>query len=156
MDHVHLLENAPVGFYQTTPEGRFLSVNAECARMAGYESCQAMTEQITDMATQWFVHPEQSEHYLQCLRDTGRIKNFEAQLRRRNGTPFWASLSTRIISEPDGSSIHQGFLLDVTPLRQAENELALAKAAAQSAHQAKREFLNNMNHEIRTPFRMQE
>ncbi len=52
MDHVHLLENAPVGFYQATPEGRFLSVNRECARMAGYESSPAMTEQDTDMANQ--------------------------------------------------------------------------------------------------------
>jgi PAS domain S-box-containing protein len=152
MDHVQLFENAPVGFFQATPEGRFLSVNPECARMAGFESCQAMTEQVTDMANQWFVHPEQSEHYLQCLRDTGRIKNFEAQLHRPDGIPFWASMSTTIMADADGNRFQQGFLLDITPLRQAENELAQAKVAAQSAHRAKREFLNNMSHELRTPF----
>lgn len=152
MDPMQFIENAPVGFYQATPEGRFLSANQECVRMAGYVSSQAMVEQITDMASQWFVHPEQSEHYLHCLRETGRIKNFAAQLRRHDDTPFWASLSTRIVSGPDGCSIHQGFLLDVTPLRQAESELAQAKVAAQSAHLAKREFLNNMSHELRTPF----
>lgn len=152
MDTMHLLENAPVGFYQATPEGRFLSANRECARMAGYESSQAMVEQITDLASQWFVHPEQSGHYLHCLRDTGRIKNFVALLQRRDGTPFWASMCATIIAVTDGSSIHQGFLLDVTPLRQAESELAQAKLTAQSALRSKREFLNNMNHELRTPF----
>src|ERR1700684_4311957 len=45
-----LFENAVEGIFQTTPQGRILSLNPALARMCGYASCGAMLGCITDVA----------------------------------------------------------------------------------------------------------
>jgi PAS domain S-box-containing protein len=44
-----------------------------------------------------------------------------------------------------------GLIVDITPLKNAEREAQLARAAAEAAARAKADFLANMSHEIRTP-----
>ena len=52
-----IFENAIEGIYQSTPDGRFVSVNAAMARMYGYDSPQDMLDSITDISKQMYVEP---------------------------------------------------------------------------------------------------
>ena len=53
-----IFENAIEGFFQSTPEGRFISVNPAFARMLGYASPEELISTITDIAKQYYVNAD--------------------------------------------------------------------------------------------------
>ena len=121
-----LVENAPMGIFQSTPEGRYHTVNTEMARLCGYPTAKEMIETVTNIATQLYARPEDRKIYKKKLLADGEVKNFEAELVRQDGTTFWASMNTRMKHGNDGGVIFDGFLLDVTERCLAEQELHLS------------------------------
>ncbi|MDD2463024.1 MAG: PAS domain S-box protein, partial [Desulfobulbus sp.] len=84
------------------------------------------------------------------LQTTGRFY-IERQLRRRDGSLFWARMNARAWDPTDISKGLVGLLDDITEERKAAEALRSAKEEAEAATRAKSEFLANMSHEIRTP-----
>ncbi|GAB6058932.1 PAS domain-containing sensor histidine kinase [Desulfonatronum parangueonense] len=121
-----LFENAPVGVFQATPEGRYLTVNSEMAHLFGFATPGEMVDQVESISAQLYVRPEDREVYKEKLRAHGQIKNFVTEMVRRDGTTFWASLNTKVKPGAKGSPIYDGFLMDVTERRLAEHELHLS------------------------------
>jgi PAS domain S-box-containing protein len=121
-----LVENAPMGIFQSTPEGRYQTVNTEMARLCGYPTAKEMVDTVTNIATQLYARPEDRSIYKKKLLADGQVKNFETELIRRDGTTFWASMNTRMKYGKDVGTIFDGFLLDVTERCLAEQELQLS------------------------------
>jgi PAS domain-containing protein len=57
-----IVENAIDGIFQSTPDGRFLSVNPAMARMYGYKSPEEMLDSITNISSQIYVDAEQRDN----------------------------------------------------------------------------------------------
>ncbi|NCC24521.1 MAG: EAL domain-containing protein [Deltaproteobacteria bacterium] len=106
---------APVGIFQTTPNGRFKDMNPRFAKIFGWPSVEAMYEDVTDIRTQ--LHAEEStfDAFGAELDTHGRVDDYRLPMLRRDGTRFWASVTAIQVTDDQGRFMGtDGFLMDCT------------------------------------------
>jgi len=119
-----IFENAVEGIFQSTPEGRFLSVNPAFARMCGYSSPEEMIESITDIAGQHYVDPEKRKEFMECLDAEGLVENYEHQIYRRDGGTLWVSINARAVRDEEGKALYyEGTHENITDRKLAEERV---------------------------------
>lgn len=158
-----IFDNSIDGIYQSTHEGKFLTVNNALVKMLGYEFPEELMETNIN---QYYKIPEEREKLLSEIKRNGSIENHLLHLVDKNKNELTVKLNARLITDGDKSKyFYEGTMRDVTSelealekRKQAELELksekeksdALAKEALKLSS-AKSKFLANMSHEIRTP-----
>ncbi|MBF0235246.1 MAG: diguanylate cyclase [Desulfamplus sp.] len=120
---------APIGIYQASDEGGFVMANPEMAWMLGYESPAALTQQMTDIASQMFAVNESAEQFFFQLFEADQVKSFRCKLNKKNGATFWSSSYAKRAynkeGRPDG---FYGFTMDISRSIRMEEELQEANA----------------------------
>ena len=118
-----IFENSVVGFFQSTPEGRFIRVNPAFAKMLLYESPEDLVAGVSDIATQYYADPEDRCRYQQMLQQLGFVENFEFKVRRKDGSQIWVSNSTRAYFGEQGNIVrYEGIVVDINQRKKAEKE----------------------------------
>jgi PAS domain S-box-containing protein len=119
-----LIEGAPVGIFQSTFDGRVLSVNPAYARMYGYASAEEAALEIDNVAGRIYVEPERRKMLIDLALSTDGFVKAENQYRKKDGSLFWGQLYFRVIRDRDGEAKHlEGFVEDITQRKQAQEEL---------------------------------
>ena len=119
-----IFDNAVVGMFQSTPEGRFIRVNLALAKMCGFDSPEEMVASVTDMAAQHYVYPEDREYFKKKIKKQGFVDNFEHATFRKDGTIFWVSINARVVLDKNGNALHyEGTHMDITDRKLAQDAL---------------------------------
>jgi len=127
-----IFDNAIAGIFQSTPNGRFVQVNAAMARMYGYASPEDMIASVTDIAKQLYVDPELRVSLLQRLANGEQIKNFESLDFRKDGSTFWTSANMQEIRDEQGIlRFYEGTVEDISLRKSMETECRQANAVLQ-------------------------
>ena len=118
-----LVEHAPVGIYRSSPEGRFLSVNAALVRILGYDSAPQVLQ--LDMARD--VYADSAERQRLLDRDSYTDREYdevEATWKRRDGRLLTVQLSVRAVRNADRQvHYYETFVRDVTEQRRLQQQL---------------------------------
>ncbi|MBW4574424.1 MAG: PAS domain S-box protein [Aphanothece sp. CMT-3BRIN-NPC111] len=96
----NIFENSQVGIGRTRREdGLFLDVNQRFVEIVGYSSPADLIGK--HCATDFHVNPNERQRMVAELQQQGEIRNFEVQLRRRDGSIAWGLLSLLLNAEED-------------------------------------------------------
>ncbi|MGA8502642.1 MAG: PAS domain S-box protein [Candidatus Sulfotelmatobacter sp.] len=117
-----LFDNIQEGLFFSTPEGRFVEVNDALVAMLGYSSREELLQ--VDIPTQVYFSPEQRQLHAEAMEKDGHLRNFEATLRRKDGSPVYVLINAFGMYDNLGRLLQvRGLMLDVTGLRTYQSEL---------------------------------
>jgi PAS domain S-box-containing protein len=117
-----LVASVQEGVFISTVQGHFLDFNDALMRMTGYENRDELMQ--LDIPQKLFVNAPERERLKKLLQEHGSVNDFEYEIRRRDGDVRTVSESSTAVRDAFGNvTAYQGFLLDVTERRQAEQEI---------------------------------
>jgi two-component system NtrC family sensor kinase len=117
-----LFEQVQEGVFVATPEGKLLDCNDAFIRMLGYGSREEL--QGINVDTDLYASSEQRDLFRRQVEQNNYVRNFEVALRRKDGTLLSAMESSFASRTAQGKiERYQGFLLDMTEKKRAEDEI---------------------------------
>ena len=117
-----LVELAPIGIFQTTPDGLIIAANTAFARMLGYSSPQELMG--LEMAHDIYMDPADRQKVLRDLGRSGRVSALEVRLKKRDGALLWVQKDSRTVKDASGKILrYEIFALDITERKLVEEAL---------------------------------
>jgi len=141
-----IFDHAIFGIFQTTPEGRLLSLNSSMAAAYGFDSPEEAMAVVSDIKQQVYVDPNRRDEFKRLMEKDGAVQNFEYEAYRKNGSKIWLSMSARAVRENGAVVRYEGMSEDITE-RKALREQLLQAQKLESVGQ----LAAGIAHEINTP-----
>jgi PAS domain S-box-containing protein len=128
-----IIDESVEGFFQSTPDGRFLKANKAIAQILGYKSPQDLIKAKQPLAKISYVNPDQRQEYLKLMKEKGQVKGFIFQIRRSDGQVGWLLENARAVRDRKGRTLYfEGHVQDITQLKETERALAESQARLES------------------------
>jgi len=131
----NVFENALVGLYRTSPDGRVLMANSALVDMMGYDSFMELAQRNLEQTGYPADYPR--SNFKDLIEKDGQVIGFESDWVKRDGEILFVRESARAVRGKDGKTLYyEGTVEDITARKQAEDEL-----------KAKSQFLERLVHQ---------
>jgi PAS domain S-box-containing protein len=117
-----LFENAPIGIGMAEGDGTILANNQTMLQMLGY----SMDELKALDPTTLYANSKERERIFQLIRETGRVRDYELQMRRKDGTIYDVLINIDLTTIGE-SPLILTTALDITERKQTEETLKQQK-----------------------------
>jgi PAS domain S-box-containing protein len=145
-----LFEGSVDGIYVTTPGGRLLNANPALARIMGYQTPEDLINGVTDVAQTVYVDPDVRTEYKARMQRDGMVREFEYQVRQRDGRLLWLSDSATAARDETGEIVrYEGTVRDITDQKRAEDAVAEGRRLLQDVIDTVPAVINVKNRELR-------
>jgi len=124
-----LFEGVIEGVYQSTRDGRLVSVNSAFVKMLGYSSAEEMYALPSSVMLYWSATDRAD--FVRRVDTDGEVRSMEVVLRRRDGTQVVALENSRGVRDGSGRIVgFEGTVSDITERKRAEQAIFAEKDRA--------------------------
>jgi PAS domain S-box-containing protein len=128
-----LYDLAPVGYVTLNEKGIIVEANITAAALLGKERSDLVRQPLSR-----FIFGEDQDLYRHCHRQlvASRAQQFcEMRMVKKNGSPFWVRLDISAAQSVDDIMRTRAVIVDVSRLKQAEDESRQAAADLKKSHE---------------------
>lgn len=117
-----LFENATIGIYRTTPEGKVLAANPSLISMLGYNSLEEIKSR--DLSQTGYKNIDTRKEFLSNIEKEGNLKGFESEWLKKDGTVIHIRESATVYRDSESNILYfEGMVEDITDRKRAEEAL---------------------------------
>lgn len=128
-----IFENATIGLYRTTPDGKILLANPALIRMLGYNNFEELA--IRNLEVDGFEPDYARCDFREQIEKDGEIRDVESALKRKDNQIIYIRESARVFRDKDGQVMYyEGAFEDISERKYAEDKLKLFLSAVESGY----------------------
>ncbi len=140
-----IFENAAEGIFQSTPDGKYVSINPALARIYGYASPAEMKRGIADIGTSLYMQAGRRAEFVREIAEHGSVTKFESAVYRKDRTVIWISETARAVKDAEGAVVYyEGTVEDVTQRKLAQEALRRQNEYLAALHETTLALMNRL------------
>ena len=116
-----IYDNATIGLYRTTPDGRILMINPTGLRLLGFDSFDEISQR--NLEESGFEQEDARKQFREKLEHEGTI-SLESEWKRKDGSSIYVHEGAKVFRNENGEILYyDGSFEDITERKRAENAL---------------------------------
>jgi PAS domain S-box-containing protein len=144
-----VIENIQDVFYRSDTQGRLLMGSPSGIKLFGYDTEDEMIGLSLDS---FWPDPQERGRLLTQIKATGSVKDFEAVLKRKNGTDIDVAFTTHFYYDDHGKPLGtEGLIRDITERKRAEREREALIAELEAKNSELERFTYTVSHDLKSP-----
>ncbi len=121
--YYNLFKNSLMGIFQCDLEGRFLRVNAACARMFGFPGPEELLAKVNGIVPV-YMSPEEFRKRLDELERREVLEDHDMKISRADGPESWVTVNVKLSRDSSGKPLYiDGIVQDISDRKAAVEEL---------------------------------